>query len=421
MLNFLEISPYSFIAELGHKGKEFLVKKRAGGFRSPTYCTRIENFFTDLTGHWRKRWLVAKDTCLFYIEPDSKKIRYVMLFDRDFHADSGIKQTGVQYGVRIRNQQRQLVLKCWNTRKAKELADYLNKFCTYYASDFVTRNRFESFAPIRPTTRAQWFVDGAAYFEAVLAAIVEAKEEIYITDWWLSPEIFLKRPGLRPHWRLDCLLKRKAAQGVKVFVLLFKEMEVGLSINSIYTKRTLMKAHKNILVLRHPDAVRGGPLLWSHHEKLVVIDQSWAFVGGIDLCFGRWDNFEHRLTDLAGITFPAATEAPILNSTRPSSASNSLADKIGRRNSLGLIGSSTGSLSGGSFKLRRMSVDNSSLGGFNEIGVMDSKLDKEDSSPSELNNNSADKEKGVSLRHRFQNTVKTTVIAVNVSINFNVL
>lgn len=34
--------------------------------------------------------------------------------------------------------------------------------------------------------------------------------------------------------------------------------------------------------------------LWAHHEKIVCIDQTTAFVGGIDLCYGRWDTSEHR-------------------------------------------------------------------------------------------------------------------------------
>jgi phospholipase D1/2 len=43
-------------------------------------------------------------------------------------------------------------------------------------------------------------------------------------------------------------------------------------------------------VLRHPDRASGSTkneLLWAHHEKLVVVDQIYAFVGGIDLCYGR--------------------------------------------------------------------------------------------------------------------------------------
>ena len=33
------------------------------------------------------------------------------------------------------------------------------------------------------------------------------------------------------------------------------------------------------------------------HEKLCVIDEAIAFMGGIDLCFGRWDTLQHVLID----------------------------------------------------------------------------------------------------------------------------
>ena len=33
-------------------------------------------------------------------------------------------------------------------------------------------------------------------------------------------------------------------------------------------------------VLRHPDHLSEGILLWAHHEKVVVIDQTMAYVGG---------------------------------------------------------------------------------------------------------------------------------------------
>lgn len=50
--------------------------------------------------------------------------------------------------------------------------------------------------------------------------------------------------------------------------------------------------------MRHPDHVSSVVILWAHHEKMVAIDQTVAFVGGIDLAFGRWDNCEYRLADL---------------------------------------------------------------------------------------------------------------------------
>ena len=46
-----------------------------------------------------------------------------------------------------------------------------------------------------------------------------------ILDWWLSPELYLRRPPARyPEWRLDRLLKRKADQGVKIYVIVYKEV-----------------------------------------------------------------------------------------------------------------------------------------------------------------------------------------------------
>lgn len=35
-----------------------------------------------------------------------------------------------------------------------------------------------------------------------------AREEILIADWWLCPEVYLRRPMAEGnHWRLDCVLK----------------------------------------------------------------------------------------------------------------------------------------------------------------------------------------------------------------------
>lgn len=79
---------------------------------------------------------------------------------------------------------------------------------------------------------------------------------------------------------------------------------MALGINSYYSKQRLQQLHENIKVLRHPDHAKLGIFFWAHHEKLVVIDQTYAFVGGIDLCYGRWDDYKHRLTDLGSISTP---------------------------------------------------------------------------------------------------------------------
>lgn len=87
------------------------------------------------------------------------------------------------------------------------------------AKDFTQLNPHHSFAPIRNNIDACWFVDGADYMSAVADAIQGAKEEIFIADWWLSPEIYLKRPALDGnYWRLDTLLQRKAVNNSKFYV-----------------------------------------------------------------------------------------------------------------------------------------------------------------------------------------------------------
>ena len=46
---------------------------------------------------------------------------------------------------------------------------------------------------------------------------------------------------------------------------------------------------------RHPLNTLG--FLWSHHEKLVIIDQMIGYVGGLDLCWGRFDTHDHPIKE----------------------------------------------------------------------------------------------------------------------------
>lgn len=37
------------------------------------------------------------------------------------------------------------------------------------------------------------------------------------------------------------------------------------------------------------------PLDWVYHEKLCVVDNQTAFIGGVDICFGRWDTNDYPI------------------------------------------------------------------------------------------------------------------------------
>ena len=172
-------------------------------------------------------------------------------------------------------------------------------------------HRFESFAPERDGNNIKWYVDGRDYFWAVSVALEKAKETIYIADWWLSPELFLRRPPYyNQEWRLDQVLKRRAEAGVKIYVIVYKEVEAAVTCNSAHTKHALdalcpegKPGHGNISVMRHPDHnvfenASDMTFYWAHHEKFIVIDYALAFIGGLDLCFGRWDSRQHPLSDV---------------------------------------------------------------------------------------------------------------------------
>ncbi|KAF6096182.1 phospholipase D2 [Phyllostomus discolor] len=310
MTEFLEVSQLSFIPELGSKGLEGVIRKRSGGHRVPglTCCGRDQVCY-----RWSKRWLVVKDSFLLYMCLETGAISFVQLFDPGFEVQVGKRSTETRYGVRIDTSHRSLILKCSSYRQARWWGQEITELAQGPGRDFLQLHRHDSYAPPRPGTLARWFVNGAGYFAAVADAILQAQEEIFITDWWLSPEIYLKRPAYSDDWRLDIMLKKKAEEGVRVSILLFKEVELALSINSGYSKRALMLLHPNIKVMRHPDHVT----LWAHHEKLLVVDQVVAFMGGLDLAYGRWDDMHYRLTDLGDSAESAAPEPPTPCSDSP--------------------------------------------------------------------------------------------------------
>nr|CDQ04034.1 Bm1958 [Brugia malayi] len=298
---FLEVSRFSFITELGGKYCEGFVKKRPGGGRvfigwkqcCVRYCLR-----------WSKRWLILKDSSVCYMNPRTEQIRFVLLFDRDFDVSAGINETvGMPDGLVISNQQHILALKCRTPLDAIQWKAAILESMNSVGRIWLENHPYGSTFPVRRAQSVQWFVDGRSFMEHAANMMELAREEIFIAGWWLSPEIFMKRPPVEGNrWRLDEILKRKAEQGVRIFVLLYKEMEMALGINSIYTKRTLQTLHKNIKVLRHPDHyLSSGTFFWAHHEKLIVIDQLIAFVGGVDLCFGRWDDCRHKLADCGSV------------------------------------------------------------------------------------------------------------------------
>ncbi|KAI6044835.1 phospholipase D [Pisolithus marmoratus] len=200
----------------------------------------------------------------------------------------------------VQNSQMKLKLTAHNERQMLQWITALEKAST--SSPWVAKNRFDSFAPVRTNVAAQWLVDGRDYMWNLSRALMMARETIYIHDWWLSPELELRRPN-KLKYRLDNILQRKANEGVKIFIIIYQEVSSRTTpTDSNYTKQKLTSLHHNIMIQRSPSHFQTGTFYWAHHEKVCVIDQTIAFAGGIDLCFGRWDTPQHALVDDPGLS-----------------------------------------------------------------------------------------------------------------------
>eukprot|EP01138_Halocafeteria_seosinensis_P008616 gb/GECG01008806.1/.p1 GENE.gb/GECG01008806.1/~~gb/GECG01008806.1/.p1 ORF type:complete len:1125 (+),score=122.01 gb/GECG01008806.1/:1-3375(+) len=158
--------------------------------------------------------------------------------------------------------------------------------------------------PLRRCVPVCPLVGGQDAFVSLAVALSSAQHNIFITDWWMDPNVALFRPHLLGLPADQCekmaitlldILVNRASNGVHVRVLLYNEVPSIMPNGSRGAERILANAHENIEVIRHPQnfAVKDvSSRIWSHHEKTAIIDERIAFVGGMDLCPGRFDTNE---------------------------------------------------------------------------------------------------------------------------------
>lgn len=215
---------------------------------------------------------------------------------KDGPGPNEIVQSGKHHTIKIYTSERKIKLYSRKEKIMQQFETSVQKMLK--STEWAEPHRFDSFAPVRNNVFAQWLVDGRDYMWMVSRAISMAQDVIYIHDWWLSPELYMRRPAvISEKWRLDRLLRRKAQEGVKVFVIVYRNVEQAIPIDSEHTKHALHSLHPNILVQRSPNQFKKNQFFYAHHEKICIVDHDIAFLGGIDLCFGRWDTPQHTLTD----------------------------------------------------------------------------------------------------------------------------
>jgi phosphatidylserine/phosphatidylglycerophosphate/cardiolipin synthase-like enzyme/uncharacterized membrane protein YdjX (TVP38/TMEM64 family) len=144
--------------------------------------------------------------------------------------------------------------------------------------------------------RLAFLIDGAAYFAAVRAAIARAKRSVFILGWDLDSRIRLvlePKDGYPAELGefLKALVHERRELQMHVlswdFAMLFALDREWIPLYKLGWRTHPAPRLSFALDDRHPP---GG----SHHQKVVVVDDAVAFVGGLDLTHGRWDTPAHR-------------------------------------------------------------------------------------------------------------------------------
>ncbi|CAM8989276.1 unnamed protein product [Rhodiola kirilowii] len=198
-------------------------------------------------------------------------------------------------------------------------------------------------------------LDGGVFYEHhkcwedICYAICEAHHMINIVGWSVYHKIKLVREPTRPLPRggdltLGELLKYKSQDGVRVLLLvwddktshdkLFIRTEGVMATHDEELKKYFK--HSSVTCVLAPrygssklgfikQKIVGG--IFTHHQKCVIVDTQapgsdrkiTSFIGGLDLCDGRYDTPTHRLLqdldtvyqgDFHNPTFPAGVKAP---------------------------------------------------------------------------------------------------------------
>ncbi|OXI78312.1 hypothetical protein CFB40_36165 [Burkholderia sp. AU31652] len=151
---------------------------------------------------------------------------------------------------------------------------------------------------IRAADRFTMLVDGDAYFSTLRAALLRARHTVFIVGWDVDSRMRLA-PGGPDDTLPDTLaafLHALAARrhNLRIYVLAWDfAMIYALERDWPPVYRAGWRAHRGIVFRLDGAHPRGA----SHHQKLVVIDDRLAFVGGLDLTRARWDTPAHAAGD----------------------------------------------------------------------------------------------------------------------------
>lgn len=160
--------------------------------------------------------------------------------------------------------------------------------------------------------RGAFIVDGESYFRAFRQALIQAETYVCILAWDFMGDLELIRdaePGDDyPTKLVDFiyeLVQRKPE--LNIYILLWDYSVVYLVEREWMPFSRFKQDPHDRIHLVTDDAINVGA---SHHQKVVIVDGSFAFNGGYDLSAWRWDTTEHKPEDKRRTTHKGESYQP---------------------------------------------------------------------------------------------------------------
>ncbi|KAI3764485.1 hypothetical protein L2E82_14494 [Cichorium intybus] len=164
------------------------------------------------------------------------------------------------------------------------------------------------------------YVHGTCWID-IFNAIQNAKRLIYITGWSVWHEVKLVRETVNASkYTLGDLLKIKSLEGVKVLLLVWDDPTsrniMGYQVDGLMathdeeTRRFFKNSSVQVMLCARMAGKKHSWVkkqevgtIYTHHQKNVIVDADAgngkrkiiSFIGGLDLCNGRYDNPKHPI------------------------------------------------------------------------------------------------------------------------------
>ncbi|KAK7294978.1 hypothetical protein RJT34_17879 [Clitoria ternatea] len=166
-----------------------------------------------------------------------------------------------------------------------------------------------------------YYVNGKCWHD-IFDAISQARRLIYITGWsvWHKVRLVRDAAGYPSDYTLGDLLRAKSQEGVRVLLLVWDDPTsrsiLGYKTDGVMathdeeTRRFFKNSSVHVLLCPRIAGKRHSWIkqrevgtIYTHHQKTVIVDADAgynrrkiiAFVGGLDLCDGRYDTPDHPL------------------------------------------------------------------------------------------------------------------------------